>query len=218
MVNNNSYIGPKINNTNNLFNYNINKSAHINNNSIYGSKLKKYKNYNGMPRPATAHHKDKSGKEKKGSQIYHIKDAKIGINNYNKNIHKANQRPGSAGQGKYNHNHKEKEKKEKMDKNIYKYNANYINGFSIGRKIEIDFGNKYKNSFTRKRLASPQLPSNNKISLGNTNNGKINAAKYRLPSPMIKSNTSINGKGFVNDINRSSTNYNMNKSSSFNIK
>ena len=217
MVNNNSYIGPKINNTNNLFNYNINKSAHINNNSIYG-KLKKNKNYNNsMQRPATAPHKDKSGKEKRGSQVYHIKDTKIGINNYNKNIHKANQRPASAGQGKYNHKEKEKEKKDKMEKYVYKFNTNNLNGINIGKKIEIDFGNKYKNSFTRKRLASPQISNNNKMSLGN-NNGKINAAKYRLPSPMIKSNTAMNGKGFVNDINRSNTNYNMNKSASFNIK
>ena len=77
MVNNNSYNGPKNNNTNNLFNYNINKRAHINNNSIYGSKLQKYKNYNNMQRPATAPHKDKSEKEKRGSQVYHIEDTKM---------------------------------------------------------------------------------------------------------------------------------------------
>ena len=215
MVNNNSYIGPKINNTNNLF---INKSAHFNNNSIYGNKFKKNKNYNGIQRPATAPHKDKPTKEKKRNQaIHHINETKKGINNYNKNVHKVNQRPASAGQGKYNHKEIEKEKDNKIEKNNnYKYSANNLNGFSIGKKIEIDFGSKYKNSFTRKRMASPQLMSNNnKLSLGNNNN-KINAAKYRLPSPMIKSSSNTNN--YTNNINRSNTNYNMNKSASFNIK
>ena len=224
MVNNNSYIGPKINNTNNIFNYSMNKSAHLNNNSVYGNKLKKFKNYNNMPRPATAPHKDKQNKEKRRNQVIHnIHETKKGINNFNKNVHKINQRPASAGQGKYNHNkehNKEKDKdKEKIEKNNFKYSSNNLNGFNIGKKIEIDFGSKYKNSFSRKRVASPQILSNNKMSLGNNN--KINAAKYRLPSPMIKSTstTMSSGKGFVNNnINRSNTNYNMNKSASFNIK
>ena len=86
----------------------------------------------------------------------------------------------------------------------------------MGKKIEIDFGNKFKNSFTKKRVASPQIPTNNKISLGNNNN-KINPAKYRLPSPLIKS-TNINGKAYINNNNKSNTNFNMNKSASFNIK
>ena len=86
----------------------------------------------------------------------------------------------------------------------------------MGRKIELDFGGKFKNSFNKKRVASPQISSNNKISLGNNNN-KINPARYRLPSPLIKS-TNINGKAYINNINKSNTNYNMNKSASFNIK
>ena len=209
MVNNNSYIGPKINNTNNIFNYNISKNGHFSNNSIH--KSKKLKNYNNMQRPATAPHKDKLSKEKKRGQIiHHIHENKKGINNYNKNIHKVNQRPASAGPGQGKHNHKDKEKVQ----NIYKYSDNNINIFNIGKKIEIELGSKYKNSFSRKRLASPQLSSNNKISLGNNN--KINPAKYRLPSPMIKS-TNINGKAFMT-INKSNTNYYMNKSASFNIK
>ena len=223
MVNNNSYIGPKINNANNIFNYSINKSAHFNNNSIYGNKMRKYRGLNNLQRPATAPHKDKQGKEKKGNQvIHHIQETKKGINNYNKNAHKTNQRPASAGQGKYNHNKEHNKEKEKIEKNNFKYSSDNLNGYNIGKKIEIDFGSKYKNSFTRKRMASPTIMSNNKISLGNTNNNKINAAKYRLPSPMIKSNstTMSSGKGYVNNnnINRSNTNYNMNKSASFNFK
>ena len=201
MVNNNSYIGPKINNTNNIFNYSVNKSAHLSNNSLYGNKLRKYRGLNNLQRPATAPHKDKTTKEKRGNQvIHHIQETKKGINNYNKNAHKANQRPASAGQGKFNHNkehNKEKEKdKEKIEKNNFKYSSNNLNGFSIGKKIEIDFG-KYKNSFTRKRVASPTIISNNKISLGNSNNYKINAAKYRLPSPMIKSTITTMSSGKV---------------------
>ena len=212
MVNNNSYIGPKINNANNIF-YNMNKNAHFNNNLIH--KSKKLKNYNNMQRPATAPHKDKPSKEKRGAQIiHHIHESKKGINNYNKNANKANQRPASAGQGQGKHNHKEKDKIE----NIYKYSDNNINGFNVGKKIEIEFGSKYKNSFQRKRVASPQLSiNNNKMNLGNNYNNKINAAKFRLPSPMIKS-TNLNGKTIMNSINKSNTNYYMNKSASFNIK
>ena len=223
MINNNSYIGPKISNTNNLFNYSINKSAHFNNNSIYGNKMRKYRGLNNLQRPATAPHKDKPTKEKRGNQvIHHIQETKKGINNYNKNAHKINQRPASAGQGKYNHNMEHNKEKEKIEKNNFKYSSNNLNGYNIGKKIEIDFGSKYKNSFTRKRMASPPIMSNNKISLGNTNNNKINGAKFRLPSPMIKSSstTMSSGKSYVNNnnINRSNTNYNMNKSASFNIK
>ena len=213
MVNNNSYIGSKINNTNNLFNYGIKKNNHFNNNSIHGNKNKKLKNYNLMQRPATAPHKDKPTKEKRSTQIMNnIEENKKGINNYNKNAFKANQRPASAGQGKNNH-----KDKDKMDNNNIKYSTNNLNGFSIGKKIEIDFGNKYKNSFSKKRVASPQIPTNNKISLGNSNNPKMNPAKYRLPSPMIKSGN-LNGKALINNINRSNTSYNMNKSASFNVK
>ena len=201
MVTNNSYVGTKLNNTNNIFNYSINKNTHFSNNSIH---KKKNKNYNMMQRPGTAPHK-----EKRGNQVIHnIQESKKGINNYNKNVNKANHRPASAGQGKYNQKEKDK---------YYKYKNNNLNGFNSKKKIEIDFGNKYKNSFSRKRLASPQLMTNNKISLGNTNNTKVNAAKYRPPSPMIKS-TSINGKIFINNINKSNTNYNVDKISSFNIK
>ena len=201
MVTNNSYVGTKLNNTNNIFNYSINKNTHFNNNSIH---RKKNKNYNMMQRPGTAPHKEK----RENQVIHNIQESKKGINNYNKNVNKANQRPASAGQGKYNQKEKDK---------YYKYKNNNLNGFNSKKKIEIDFGNKYKNSFSRKRLASPQLMTNNKISLGNTNNTKVNAAKYRPPSPMIKS-TSINGKIFINNINKSNTNYNVDKISSFNIK
>ena len=214
MVNKNSYIGSKINNTNNLFNYGIKKNNHFNNNSIHGNKNKKLKNYNIMQRPATAPHKDKPTKEKRSAQIMNnIEENKKGINNYNKNAFKANQRPASAGQGKNNH-----KDKDKMDNNNVKYSTNNLNGFSIGKKIEIDFGSKYKNSFSKKRVASPQIPTNNKITLGNNNNNpKMNPAKYRLPSPLIKSGN-LNGKAFISNINRSNTSYNMNKSTSFNVK
>jgi hypothetical protein len=211
LVSNNSYIGSKYNNTNNLFNYGFKKNNHLNNNSIHGNKSKKLKNYSHIQRPATAPHKDKS-KEKKNSQfINNFEDSKKSINNYSKNAYKANQRPASAGQGKNSH-----KEYNKNDNNNFKYSANNLNGFNMGKKIEIDFGNKFKNSFTKKRVASPQIPTNNKISLGNNNN-KINPAKYRLPSPLIKS-TNINGKAYINNINKSNTNFNMNKSASFNIK
>ena len=125
MVNNNSYIGPKINNTNNIF-YNMSKNANFNNNLIH--KSKKFKNYNNMQRPATAPHKDKPCKEKRGAQvIHHIHESKKGINNYNKNANKANQRPASAGQGQGKYNNKGKDKIE----NNYKYSDNNINGFNI---------------------------------------------------------------------------------------
>ena len=189
MINNNSYIANKINNANQL----LSKNSRLHYNSVH--KSKKFKNYN-MQRPATAPHKDKSNKEKRGSQVnLHIHETKKGINNFNKNLHRTNQRPASAGQGKYNHKEKEKEKLE----NNYKYNDNNINYFNIGKKIEIKFGSKYKNSFQKKRLASPQLNNNNKLSLGNNNN-KINNAKYRLPSPMIKS-TTVNNNNILNNIN-----------------
>ena len=207
MVTNNSYVGNRINNTNNIFNYSTNKNNHLNNSSIHGNKSKKSKNfYNSMQRPGTAPHKEK----KENQVINNIQETRKGLNNYNKHANKINQRPASAGQGKSNQKEKDK------DNFNFKYNNN-LNRFNAGKKIEIDFGSKYKNSFTKKRLASPQLMVSNKISLGNANNNKINAAKYRLPSPMIKS-TAINAKAFINNINRSNTNYNMNKSSSFNIK
>ena len=42
-------------------------------------------------------------KDKRRKQIiHHIHETKKGINNYNKNALKLNQRPSSAGQGKYN--------------------------------------------------------------------------------------------------------------------
>ena len=99
-----------------------------------------------MQRPATAPHKDKPTKEKRSAQIMNnIEENKKGINNYNKNAFKANQRPASAGQGKNNH-----KDKDKMDNNNVKYSTNNLNGFSIGKKIEIDFGSKYKNSFFKR--------------------------------------------------------------------
>ena len=207
MVNNNSYIGPKINNTSNLFNYGINKSANLSNNSFHRNKSKKIKNYNHMKRPATAPHKDKTSKDKKGgSMMNSIQDSKKGINNYNKNAYKANQRPASAGQGKNNH----------KNENI-KYNNTGLIGANIGKKIELNFGNKPKNAFAKKRMGSPQLLSNNKVGLGNNNNNpKFNIAKYRVPSPMIKS-TSLGGKTFMNN-NKNNMNFNMNKNLSFNMK
>ena len=162
MISNNSYIGPKINNTSNLFNYGMNKSANLSNNSFHKNKSKKIKNYNQLKRPATAPHKDKSSKDKKGGQMMmnSIQDNKKGINNYNKNAYKANQRPASAGQGKNNH---------KNEYNV-KYNNTGLPGANIGKKIELNFGNKQKNAFAKKRMASPQLLSNNKAGFGNNSN------------------------------------------------
>ena len=202
MINNNSYLDPKINSVNNIFNYSINKSANLSNNSIHKNKLKKIKNYNYMKRPATAPHKDKTSKEKKGNKIINnIQENKKGINNYNKNFHKVNQRPASSGQGK---------NKNKNDY-IMKYNNTAIN---MGKRIEIDFGNKQKNSFSKKRMVSPKI-LNNKGIIGNNNNSKFNIAKYRVPSPLTKS-TSFAGKALKNS--KSNMSYNMNKSASFNMK
>ena len=67
------------------------------------------------------------------------------------------------------------------------------------------------------RLGSPPVLNNNRINLGN-NNIKFNLSKQRLPSPVIKSLNS-NEKNYVNNINRSNTNFNsFNKNSSFNLK
>ena len=82
--------------------------------------------------------------------------------------------------------------------------------------MELELGNKYINSITKKRMVSPQMSSNNKIGLGNSiNSPKFNIAKYRVPSPLIKS-TSLGEKSFMN--NKNSINFNMNKSASINIK
>ena len=207
MANNNTNIGQKMNNTNNLFNYNFNKSVNLSNNSLHKNKSKKIKHNNNNQRPSTAPHKDKTSKEKNRTQnLHNIQENKKGINNYNKNILKLNHRPSSAGQGKNTH---------KNDYNI-KYSYTSLNGNNIGKRMEIDFGSKHKNSFSKKRVASPQILVNNKVGLGNNgNNSKINIARYRVPSPMIKSNT-LSGKNFVNNKNYMS--YNMNKSASFNIK
>ena len=50
-------------------------------------------------------------------------------------------------------------------------------------------GKKHKNPGIFKRLASPQLHSNNKMGYNNQNNirNKYNPAKHRMPSPAIKS-------------------------------
>ena len=207
MANNNTNIGQKMNNTNNLFNYNFNKSVNLSNNSLHKNKSKKIKHNINNQRPSTAPHKDKTSKEKNRTQnLHNIQENKKGINNYNKNILKLNHRPSSAGQGKNTH---------KNDYNI-KYSYTSLNGNNIGKRMEIDFGSKHKNSFSKKRVASPQILVNNKVGLGNNgNNSKINIARYRVPSPMIKSNT-LSGKNFVNNKNYMS--YNMNKSASFNIK
>ena len=156
-------------------------------------------------------------KDKRRKQIVHqIQETKKGINNYNKNALKLNQRPSSAGQGK-NGNINNINNKENIEYDNLKYNNNSSNIIHIGHKIEIDFTSKYKNSIGKRRLGSPSVISNNKINLGN-NNIKYNFAKHRLPSPMIKSNN-LNGKTFISTINRSSTNYNsLNKNSSFNLK
>ena len=78
-------------------------------------------------------------------------------------------------------------------------------------------GNKYKNYLGKMRLGSPPVLNNNRINLGN-NNIKFNLSKQRLPSPVIKSLNS-NEKNYVNNINRSNTNFNsFNKNSSFNLK
>jgi len=195
MVSNNSSIGQKTNNANTLF-----KSAVLNSHSIQLNKSKKIKNYEYIQRPSTAPHKDKTSKEKRGIPIMNIiQDSKKAINNYNKNCHKINQRPASAGQGKN-----------------YRKNENNKAGIStsnFGKKIEIELGNKYINTFSKKRMVSPQISSNNKIELGNSiNSPKFNIARYRVPSPMIKS-SSLGEKAFMNNKKN-----NMNKSSSFNIK
>jgi hypothetical protein len=197
-VSNNSSLGQKINNTNTLF-----KSAILNNNSIQLNKAKKVKNYEYIQRPSTAPHKDKTAKDKRGIPIMNIiQDSKKSINNYNKNVHKTNQRPASAGQGKNYHKNE--------------YNRSGISFANFGKKMEIELGNKYINSITKKRMVSPQMSSNNKIGLGNSiNSPKFNIAKYRVPSPLIKS-TSLGEKSFMN--NKNSINFNMNKSASINIK
>jgi hypothetical protein len=199
MVSNNSNMGQKINSTNTLF-----KSAILNNNSTQLNKIKKVKNYEYIQRPSTAPHKDKTAKDKRGIPIMNIiQDSKKTINNYNKNVHKVSQRPASAGQGKNYHK-----------------NENNKAGISVAnfcKKMEIELGNKYINSISKKRMVSPQMSSNNKIGLGNSiNSPKFNIAKYRVPSPMIKS-TSLGEKSFMNN-KKNSMNFNINKSASFNIK
>ena len=219
MRNNNYIIG------NNLFNsnssINLNKSAH------FGNKLKRIRNYsinnsNGnMLRPSTAPHKgdkEKSSKDKKRKQIIHqIHESTKGINNFNKNIFKMNLRPSSAGPGKNNNLNNTNNREKKVYDSIKYNNINNSNIIHLGNKEGVDEGNKYKNAFGKKRLGSPPVLNNNKIIIGN-NNIKYNFGKQRLPSPMIKTNN-WNGKAYLNNINRSSTNYNsLNKNNSFNLK
>ena len=99
-------------------------------------------------------------------------------------------------------NKSNKQKIETAEKVIYDYKTN--------KRLQ-------KNAFGKKRMASPQLLSNNKVGFGNnSNNPKFNIAKYRVPSPMIKS-TSLGGKTFMNN-NKNNMNFNMNKNLSFNMK
>ena len=223
MKNNNNY------NNNNLFNsnssINLNKSAHFQN------KLKKLKNYgnynnnsniNNILRPSTAPNKgdkEKTSKDKKRKDIInHIHESNKGINNFNKNIFKMNSRPSSVGSGKNNNLNNNNKKRNEYDSNkINNNNNSNINVIHVGNKIEIDLGNKYKNYLGKMRLGSPPVLNNNRINLGN-NNIKFNLSKQRLPSPVIKSLNS-NEKNYVNNINRSNTNFNsFNKNSSFNLK
>ena len=231
MMNNNFQIDSRINNNklvSNNSSINLNKNDYFNNNSMNWYKSKKIRNYNSninninnLPRPATAPHKDnneKPMKDKRRKQIiHHIHETKKGINNYNKNALKLNQRPSSAGQGKYNNSNNIINKENKENDNIKYNNNNNSNIIHIGHKIEIDFS-KYKTSIGKRRLGSPPVMSNNKINLGN-NNIKYNFAKHRLPSPMIKS-TDINGKSLISTINKSNTSNftNVNKNSSFSLK
>ena len=225
--NNNNY-------NNNLFNSNsstnLNKSAHYNN------KLKKLKNYgslnnnnnniNNILRPSTAPNKgdkEKTSKDKKRKEIInHIHESNKEINNFNKNIFKMNLRPSSVGSGKNNNNlnnvnTNNKKRNDYESSKIENNNNSNINIINIGNKIELDFGNKYKTHLGKIRLGSPPVLNNHRINLGN-NNIKYNLSKQRLPSPMIKSMNS-NDKTFVNNINRSNTNYNsFNKNNSFNLK
>ena len=199
LVSNNSSLGQKINSTNTLF-----RSSILNNNSFQLNKTKKVKNYEYIQRPSTAPHKDKTAKDKRGIPIMNIiQDSKKSINNYNKNVHKVNQRPSSAGQGKNYHKNE--------------YNKPGISVSNFSKKMEIELGNKYINSISKKRMVSPQMPSNKKIGLGNSiNSPKFNIAKYRVPSPLIKS-TSLGEKTFMNS-KKNNMNFYMNKSASFNIK
>jgi hypothetical protein len=199
LVSNNSSLGQKINSTNTLF-----RSSILNNNTFQLNKTKKVKNYEYIQRPSTAPHKDKTAKDKRGIPIMNIiQDSKKSINNYNKNVHKVNQRPSSAGQGKNYHKNE--------------YNKPGISVSNFSKKMEIELGNKYINSISKKRMVSPQMPSNKKIGLGNSiNSPKFNIAKYRVPSPLIKS-TSLGEKTFMNS-KKNNMNFYMNKSASFNIK
>lgn len=75
-------------------------------------------------------------------------------------------------------------------------------------------GKKHMNPGIGKRLASPQLYSNNNMGYNNQNNirNKYNPAKHRMPSPAIKSSNFSKRPPLPNSGSRINTN----KSDKFN--
>ena len=176
MVNSNKsgnkyFYNPKKSNTMNSLSSN---SIGYNPNNYNKNKGKNKNKY--MQRPATAPQKDK---QKNHNNINtnvsyqnnnNNESKKNGVNNFNKNIFKVNQRPSSAGN---KHNNVFNSKNE-----IIKHHSS----FNFGNKKQ-----KNKKGYNlNKRLNSPQIFGNNKIVISN-NGTKFNPGKYRLPTPLMKS-------------------------------
>ena len=168
------------NNNHNRFKYNTNNNKKdIKNNTMSnGFGYTGMNNYNrkmGIQRPSTAPQKDKSATGGGNNKFNMNRNNQYGNNNVNKPI-RYNQRPSSAG-GK--------------NKNGY---SNNINRNGIGKNFSNTNmnknGKKNMNIGINKRLASPQIYSNNNMGYNNPNNirTKFNPAKHRMPSPVIKSN------------------------------
>ena len=143
------------------------------------NKNNKTKNKKFMQRPATAPQKDK---QKNNNNINtnisyqnsnnNFDSKKNGVNNFNKNVFKTNQRPSSAG----NKNNNVFNSKNEITK--------HHSSFNFGQKKQ-----KTKKGYNiTKRLNSPQIFGGNKIIISN-NGTKFNVARYRLPSPLMKSGT-----------------------------
>jgi hypothetical protein len=182
-------------------NLNNNKKDIKNNTMSNGFGYTGMNNYNkkmGNQRPSTAPDKgDKPGMNA-NNKLNNINRSNQFASN-NKPI-RYNQRPSSAG-GK--------------NKNGY---ANNMNRNGLGKNLSNNNmnknGKKHMNPGIGKRLASPQLYSNNNMGYNNQNNirNKYNPAKHRMPSPAIKSSNFSKRPPLPNSGSRINTN----KSDKFN--